>query len=78
MSSMQGSEWQLQLQLLQFHPILLAQQASNFIGAASFNLDWSQSLMSYFSSKTDILSKIAIFKLNLEKFLARTFGYHRG
>ena len=29
-------------------------------------LDWSQSLMSFFSSKADILSKIANFKLYLE------------
>ena len=29
------------------------------------DVDWSQSIMSFFSSKTDILSKIEIYKLYL-------------
>ena len=33
---------------------------------STLGVDWAQSLMSYFSGKADILSRIAIFKLNLE------------
>ena len=39
-----------------------------------YRLDWSQSIMYFFSSSSDILSKIAIFKLYLEKFWAPTLN----
>ena len=36
----------------------------------TFILDWSQSLMSFFSSKTDIFSQVAIYKLLIRWFWA--------
>ena len=30
------------------------------------NIDWPQSLLSFFCIKTDNLSKVAVYKLNLE------------
>ena len=48
------------------------------LGRKTTKLDWPQSLMSIFFSKTDNLSKIEIYKLYLEVEVLGKFDYQRG
>ena len=67
--------------VLDFKPYVKPTEAFQYIHRTSSHLDWPQSLMSIFFSKTDNLSKIAIYKLYLEVEvlgLDIKFDYQRG
>ena len=69
--------------LKHFKTWYLIQKASSLLSLLSCHLlDWPQSLMSIFFSKTDNLSKIAIYKLYLEVEVLgldiSKFDYQRG
>ena len=66
---------------IRIHVYYVVQELLAF-SLTDYGLDWPQSLMPFFFSKTDTLSKIAIYKLYLEVEVLRLdiskFDYQRG